>query len=669
MNNSTKYPYLSDSSFLQKVTSLHLKEQFVKIVVLNFAEEPLQEIQGVATGGSINLDGNSSIRRTCNLSLIATEDDNDLTNIDNMLSLNKKVSIEIGFTNTTGEYTEFDKIWFPQGVFVIMNPSLTHDTTGVRITLQLKDKMVLLNGECGGTIPASTVFHQYDTVDKDGNIITIQPIIYKIIQECVNHFGGEQLAKIVISDVDARVKQVMKWTGSTPLYIIKKIKGEVIQYIPTVNESDVADQEYQMYESGSEIGYKYIDFVYPGELIGDAGSTVCDILDKIKNTLGNFEYFYDIDGVFHFQEIKNYLNTTQAKVEMNKLLDSDYILDLANGKAVYVFNDSTIITSYTNTPQYSMIKNDFVVWGMRKTANEQTVPIRYHLAIDEKPEVGNTYHCFLYEDPSDGIVKAKCPIYHENQSEFPQTGAEEQFYYSKRDNRVFQWDGKNKKYIDAEVTFIDITTQDWRSELYLQGAAAEPLGVSSNYYYTELLNEWTKLYNLEEGAFKEDILRNESQIDFFLDFISSDKLNISNIGRRSKVVVDDSVNCVFEPEIPDLILLENGSEDTATLRQECEEQGQDYIQLDSNMYSTIEVSSGFNSAYNLVRELLYQYTSYNESITLSLLPIYYLEPNIRITVNDSESGIHGDYMIHNISIPLDITSTATVSCTKVLDRI
>jgi hypothetical protein len=32
--------------------------------------------------------------------------------------------------------------------------------------------------------------------------------------------------------------------------------------------------------------------------------------------------------------------------------------------------------------------------------------------------------------------------------------------------------------------------------LYLQGVAAEPYGVESNYYYTELANEWPKLFEI-----------------------------------------------------------------------------------------------------------------------------------------------------------------------------
>jgi hypothetical protein len=35
-------------------------------------------------------------------------------------------------------------------------------------------------------------------------------------------------------------------------------------------------------------------------LVGNAGENVVTILDKIKNQLGDFEYFYDVDGKFVF---------------------------------------------------------------------------------------------------------------------------------------------------------------------------------------------------------------------------------------------------------------------------------------------------------------------------------------------------------------------------------
>jgi hypothetical protein len=40
--------------------------------------------------------------------------------------------------------------------------------------------------------------------------------------------------------------------------------------------------------------------VYAGDLILKAGENLTTLLDKIKNMLGNFEYFYDVNGFFVF---------------------------------------------------------------------------------------------------------------------------------------------------------------------------------------------------------------------------------------------------------------------------------------------------------------------------------------------------------------------------------
>ena len=301
--------------------------------------------------------------------MFVNEDEYNYTNLDNIISLNKKCRVEVGIDNPTKQYTDYPIIWYPQGIYVMINPNLSHQVSGTSISLTLKDKMVLLNGEVGGTIPASTQFDQYDTIDENGEWIIEKPTMYQIIYEAVNHFGGEDINRIIISDLDTRVKMVMKWRGSTPLYIIH----EDGQHTMSTNYADAQGKTYDLYEYGEDVGFIYTDFVYPDELITNPGDNVCTVLDKIKSILGNYEYFYDVDGNFHFQEIKNYLNTTQAKTEIDKLTKDDYIADYSKGKTVYNFDDSVLITAFNNTPQWSMIKNDYVVWGIRKNANGNDV--------------------------------------------------------------------------------------------------------------------------------------------------------------------------------------------------------------------------------------------------------------------------------------------------------
>jgi hypothetical protein len=803
------YPYLRDSKFLLDFAKEKNKEQRVKITILDFHnEKPIKEIQGRVISGNINIDGKSSIRRTANLTAFIEERDASYMEIGGIFSLNKKIKIEMGITNNTTNYKNFPIIWFPLGVYVIMNLSSSHSTSGTTVTLQLKDKMVFLNGECGGTISAAVDFHEYEVLDSaTGDYIIQKPTIYQIIQEVVNHFGGESLERIIISDIDTRIKKVMKWTGDKPLYRQETVteKGTQIIY----QTESPPDDTWDKFETGSDIGYIYSDFYYPGELIGDAGSSVVSILDKIKGILGNYEYFYDLDGNFVFQEIKNYLNTSKSTVDLKRIKDEEtgvitkdpfeinsdsnhYFTDKRKGDAEYVFDKGEIITSYSNSPQYANVKNDFIVWGARETVEGHTLPIRYHLAIDDKPKVGNQYSCFYFED-ANKVKRAKYPIKFNSFKEFPTIGEIEKVYMVDSEEeedksypryKAFIWNPEKDYYINTKDSYfgnlpveknengekrtveiekeiesfiypeakiekesrsyiidenmvsedgtIDIKelfkkidntkervskieaclreagqmpkfetqkvqcyvshyhpildedgfflqpttfeTTDWRTELYLSGTLADSqFGINSNYYYTELVNEWPKIYDIEKREFKEEALKDPYKLDYYLDFIDSSaeisKISISNIGRRTKVINSNDINCIFEREIPDCVLIESGQKDSLKLQLECFDKGQKCSLVSSEIYSRIVPGGTHNSAYNEIRNLLYQYTSFNESISIQMIPLYFLNPNIRITVRDDESGINGDYIINTISIPLDINGTTSLSCSKALERI
>ena len=213
---------------------------------------------------------------------------------------------------------------------------------------------------------------------------------------------------------------------------------------------------------------------------------------------------------------------------------------------------------------------------------------------------------------------------------------------------------------------------------------AEPLGVNSNYYYPELAAEWPKIYNLKAesyiengetiytGDFYQEVKDHPEELTYFLDFIDSNaeisKFSVSNIGRRSLVESSDNFNCVFEPDVPDFVLIESGQADTAKKRQECEDKGQPYIQVSSNIYNMLSLGGSSNSCFVEIKNLLYNHTKYNESIQVQCLPIYQIEPNIRIGVQDVQSNIFGDYMINTISIPFAISGTMSISATRAMTK-
>lgn len=460
------YEYLQSSGTLsdaQKRTNFFYKidkslnqRQYIRITLLNWAEKPLKEVQGIVTNGSLTKDGSSSVRRTMTLTVNLDGGEYDATSLDMDFSLNKKVFVELGVKNDTDEWTQYPILWFPQGVFFINKASMSSSaSSSVSLTLNLRDKMSMLNGDVGGIIPASTIFDSIDTQSSTGQFISQKVTVYELIENVVNHFGNEDLCNIVIEDVDLKIRRVVRWTAENPLYLVKTYEEGVFKYYTATIEKPGEGADFIEVKQGDDCGYVYDDFVYTSDLTLNAGSKVTDVLDKIVSYLGNYEYFYDEFGIFHFREIKNYVNTTYATTAIKDMTKNSYLMNTTASKSSYAFSDGTNIINISSNPSYDNIKNDYIVEGLRKsTVSDVSYPVRYHLAIDEIPpktywdeeKKAFTYPpregVVLYKDADTGQIKACFPkVYNSNPKEIggaeadavplPDIGTLDIIYYDK----------------------------------------------------------------------------------------------------------------------------------------------------------------------------------------------------------------------------------------------
>jgi hypothetical protein len=453
-----QYPYLLDpyyqdlnttqqkQDFLSKLEDYVNQKQYIRITLLSWNELPIKEIQGELSSGSITKDGSSSIRRTCNLAATVDAGSYDVEDLNLDFSINKKVFVEIGVENRTDKYKKYPIFWFPQGVFYISSASITSSTSSVvNISLSLKDKMCGLNGITGGTFPIATIIDEAETQSASGAYTSTKVNIYSIIQELVNHFGNEELDNIIIEDVPQRIKRVVKWNGDTPLYLSPvNNDGDITYNISTASDyqayiSDSKNPAVLKYSYGDEIGYVWEDFVYTKELTANAGESVTSVLDKLVSYLGNYEYFFDEYGIFHFREKKNYLNTTLGSIALTDMSENDYLVDTTVGKSTYSFSDNCNIASMTQNPQYENIKNDFVVTGTGTSASTNaTYSVIYHLAIDKKPINLNTYYGLLvYKEPSTGLVKIGFPTVIGMGNDLPEIGDNNLIYAQFRKDTEF----------------------------------------------------------------------------------------------------------------------------------------------------------------------------------------------------------------------------------------
>ena len=633
------FEYLNDMDFLTQLDKLHMRAQYAKIILLSFKdEEPIKEIQGSITSGNLSVNGSSAIRRTINLTMLASIDNSNLEDIDNEISINKKIKVLIGYDNPLKSYKNYgDIIWFPCGLFVLSSANISRSTSGWNISITGKDKMCLLDGTAGGTLPASITFHE-SLVQLDNGDVEIQyPTIFQIIYEAVNHWGGEAVENIIITDIDEEIKMLVRYMGDKPVYFSDDYQSLSFE----------AQEDYpHMFSYGQDAGYKYTDFTYPGELVLNAGDTVVTLLDKIVSTLGNYEYFYNIDGKFVFQEIKNYLNTGSPLLELNP---EDYVRSYNNAKFLYSLTDLDTTTAITRNPKYDNVKNDFYVWGKRKTSTGVEVSIRYHLAIDDKPDID---------------------LAMQNMWEVK----------DKKSNLIVRYDFNtldDYSVDDYTVTLVGTPCDEWREELYRRALNAQVSNsVYDNYYDSELIAEWRNLYNPMNknwdatNHWNPDVFNDPGSINFWLDFIDTSsalgKYSIKNIGRRTKVVNNNDIKTVYNSEVPDVVFIEGLDQDLIVKYQGI---GQRFFILTNEYYDMFSISTTGTSCFDQIREMMYQNLCYNTTISLTCLPKYYIEPNNIIRVEDKDSNIYGNYQITQYSLPLTYNGTKSITATEVLTRV
>lgn len=716
-----------------------VQQHWVKIEVLDMAEEPIEEIQGrVAQGGRLQIDGSSSSRRTLNFTFYVSEDDNpNITDIGNILSINKRIRVLEGIEND-GVLPKYpDVIWIPLGVFVISQPSISSSSNGVNITLNCKDKMSLLNGEMGGSFPTSVIFDEYDQVighkvrtdfpiepntytvyeingkyymwsgtkwidsskDVIGTIVQVKQRIFDIIQTVVCNYGGVPISKIFINDLPLELKQLVRFTGTGNLYFNVENSVYTLDDSVITGLSETERKSWRVFNYNEDVGYVYTDFVYPGELVTAIGDNVCTVLDKIIDVLGNYEYFFDINGNFIFQEIKNYLNNSYdptietrldnaRKVEVLSnnylsILDkTNYLYDIkSNSKSVYTFTEGNgLISSYANNPNYQNIKNDYHIWGKN---NDKNV-IHYHVAIKRKPTHMNTY-VVVYDKDKDGQYTGRIRLATGDEAETAGYKYHDETLTIKDSTMVQETEGtmtftKNAKVNDLTETLIlsDIevglyTPSDWRAELYLQGLVKKSQQIRPDVYEQELLDLFDSIYDFKEKSFKMDYVQQPNNLNYFFDYLepSADMFDysIDLIGPKLHSYQQDKIKRLYNLDVPNLILINLEDDNREHSIKRCQDEGQAYSNVTDSVYKSLSIGTAGYSAQEVMRDLLYQHTSYNESINLTTVPIFHLDVNTRITVEDENSNIHGDFIIKSLSIPLGGQGAMNITATRALERI
>lgn len=744
MKNFQSNP-LIDSNFLKLLDEYKEREIYARIIALSFDENPLEQIEGRVTAGSINIDGASAVRRTCTLSLVAQ----DLDINEFYWGLKNKFKLEIGMRNTikhiicnanTGEiwgdkYPQ-DIIWFPQGIYAITAFNSTYNTTSYTINISGKDKMCFLNGDLGGSLTASIDFGIEEYYDKATNITTYTPVpIAQIIREAVHTYALESYDNIIINDLDEAAIELLEYRGDVPMYLLYNkgsniftnftLDGNVecesdgkvykldnakndpdhqLKYnsridLPAIDndativtfpaEKQDKKTEYTIAQIhyGDTVGYRVTDLTYAGELISNIGESITSILDKIKKMLGEYEYFYDIDGKFIFQRKKNYIQRPWNNIVKNGY--EAYVENAMHSSSIaYSFDNNKLITSFSNSPNLSNLKNDYSIWGQRTGISGIKIPVHYRYAIDIKPKKYTSIK--ITEDESLALID----VYG-----YPYTPSSEDL----TPDEILK--EKQQKYAQNNVLYSD-SEYDWREIIYRMAADHQRYQIMDNFlskvieanasnglydtgitgyeqYYIDIFSCWRDLYNPEDesGEYNtadhpdrpywiKTLLTAPDQLNFWFDFLDAEselgQFSVKAIGDRVKAINDTSITAIYFREVPNLIFTNSTDYNKSNLKYQS---GYTPVFITSGLENMFSISAQGKSAQDAIDELIYNHSYCIESITIQSIPVYYLQPNVRIFVQDNVSKISGEYIINKLTIPLAYDGVMSITATKAPERI
>ena len=278
----------------------------IRVYLLNSQNMIIDELQGYVTSGDGNEDATSDVRRTCNYTIHSYDCTYDIGEY-NRFWLNNRVRIDLGF-----EY--FDRIyWYKKGIYLFTSCSYAYDGATRDISFQCSDLVTTLDGTFSGIIVGEC------------------PYCNKPLQECEEHRGlffgetiliegckkieegefeglyeGNDIRKVVI---DLLEQYGIKEHRIETIGQVSCLQGYAVNWkqnrmdtgtLPEEVNRDNPDMLYD--DDGNTLDHGTWHMI-PYDLEFEKGTTLWEVLVKIRDLYPGYEMFFDKDGVFVFQLI------------------------------------------------------------------------------------------------------------------------------------------------------------------------------------------------------------------------------------------------------------------------------------------------------------------------------------------------------------------------------
>lgn len=371
-----------------------------------------------------------------------------------------------------------------------------------------------------------------------------------------------------------------------------------------------------------------MDMTIPYDIESSIGDSVTDILDKILELFANYQYYYDIDGDFVFAP---------------KPVNSDYQMFPIEWDFE---KHNNVLISVSHNINYSNVKNRITIWG---GIHDDGYQPQYTLILsNDNEDFGTSPFTIekLNETRPNGTI-----MYRD--------------YVEQNDDYI---DTVLKFGMSSPVNKVD----------YLEGMCVQEIG-SKDYYrcinpngsnnLKDLVPDFklygaTNKYGLTWGLIT---YNHNSRVKYQDNYYRC----VKSGGVINSVSPDDSTDWELITDTSDInfdfqFICSQDDLDRAVSYMNNGNYDDDYEKVSRELddYLTQIHSYSILLCKKRANEMLHYYCLASETINLTCVPIYSLDVNSVIYINDEKSGAKGYYVVTEISCQLNVGGTMSITANK-----
>lgn len=173
----------------------NIRNAYIRVNLLNFQFLTVDSLEGNLLKGSVSIDANSDMRRTCNIELVVTDSSYNVQ-AGGKIWLDKYIQIYVGIDDIrTGEIS-----WTNMGIYLINQPSYSYDAQTHTLSFQGVDLMAKLTGLRNGYVTG--------LAGEDKVLISVGQNIREVIIGILKENGFNRYIVSECQNVDGAIQNV-----------------------------------------------------------------------------------------------------------------------------------------------------------------------------------------------------------------------------------------------------------------------------------------------------------------------------------------------------------------------------------------------------------------------------------------------------------------------------